>query len=76
MKRNSKNVRLPMDTNMLRLKNVRDRWLMNSRPSDYDALVKAVFLLIQTKKDAKFAESTKMMDNTQRDFSNMETYIE
>lgn len=69
-------VKLQLDNNMIRLKNVRDRWLLNSRAQDYDVFVKAVFLLIQTKKDMKFAENTKMMDNVQKDFSNMESYIE
>lgn len=55
---------------------IRDRWLLNSRKIDYEALIKTAFLLIQTKRDSAHAKNTKMLDIVQKDFQMMENYIE
>jgi hypothetical protein len=74
--RNKKGLKVQLDSTRVKLQNVRDRWLLNSRSVDYEAFLKSVFLLIHSKKEATFAQKTKMTDGVIKDFQNLENYIE
>lgn len=77
MRQNRRTAPLQLDSiTKVRLQSIKDRWLMNSRPADYDAYIKSSFMLIQAKQDAKFAQSTQMTDLVTNDFQNFEQFLE
>lgn len=68
--------RVQLESTKVKISNIRDRWLLNCRKSDYESYLRCIFLVIQSKKDAEFAERTKMTENVTRDFINLEFYME
>ena len=60
----------------VKLQNIRDRWLLNSRSVDYESFVKSAFMLLQSKKDGAFAQRTQMLDMIVSDFKNLDGFIE
>lgn len=60
----------------VKLNNIKDRWLLNTRSVDYESFVKSAFMLLQSKKDAAFAQRTQMLDLVVNDFKNLDGFIE
>lgn len=60
----------------IRLASIRDRWLMNIRPYDYEIYVLSSFLLLITKKEIEFIRDTGMNELIAIDAANLEGFIE
>ena len=60
----------------IRVESIRDRWLMNIRPFDYEIYVTSGFLLLNTKDEISFLRETGMSKLVLKDANNLLHFIE
>jgi hypothetical protein len=63
-------------TMKIRLNSIRDRWLMNIRPFDYEIYVASSFMLIRTKEEIEFLRETGMNKLGVKDANNLLHFLE
>lgn len=63
-------------TMKIRLNSIRDRWLMNIRPFDYEIYVSSSFMLIRTKEEIEFLRETGMTKLGIKDANNLLHFLE
>ena len=63
-------------TMKIRLNSIRDRWLMNIRPFDYEIYVASSFMLIRTKEEIQFLRDTGMTKLGIKDANNLLHFLE
>ena len=63
-------------TMKIRIDSVRDRWLMNIRPFDYEIYVASSFMLIRTKEEIAFFRETGMTKLGVKDANNLLHFLE
>lgn len=63
-------------TMKIRLNSIRDRWLMNIRPFDYEIYVASSFMLIRTKEEIEFFRETGMTRLGVKDANNLLHFVE
>ena len=63
-------------TMKIRLNSIRDRWLMNIRPFDYEIYVASSFMLIRTKEEIEFFRETGMTKLGLKDANNLLHFLE
>jgi hypothetical protein len=63
-------------TMKIRINSIRDRWLMNIRPFDYEIYVASSFMLIRTKEEIEFIRQTGMSRLSVKDSNNLLHFLE
>lgn len=63
-------------TMKIKIQSIRDRWLMNIRPYDYEIYVASSFMLIRTKEEIAYIRETGMSKLSIKDANNLLNFLE
>ena len=63
-------------TMKIRVSSIKDRWLMNIRPFDYEIYLASAFMLIITKREIEFVKESEMTKMVHKDANNLLNFLE